>query len=116
MWSLVVFCSFKMAMMMMMMMMMAVLVFLQVQRALVTVDVDVAKLNCADDADDVKLTSAKRYLRATNWMFEARLAGSEIIDRYEQVTTMQPEWEQGYFSLGRCYDTQLKALPKVTTS
>lgn len=67
-----------------------------------TVDVDSSKLGNSTDSIEDRLVSAKRcacrspfsyarhscspfsrrrYLRATNWMFEAQLAGREVLNR-----------------------------------
>ena len=53
---------------------------------------------------------AKRTLYATRWMVESRLvAESAAIARFNVVCKLHPHWEKAWFSLGKFYDTLLKA-------
>lgn len=51
---------------------------------------------------------AQRILLTTNWMAETgQKQGQEVVDRYAAVTQLQPDWESGYFHLGKYFDLLL---------
>lgn len=52
----------------------------QIQRAIRVVDIDSKKLNSTEEETTRRVLS-KRFLMATNWMCEAELAGTELLER-----------------------------------
>jgi tetratricopeptide (TPR) repeat protein len=53
---------------------------------------------------------AKRALYATKWMAESRLISEPTaIERFRAVCSLHPSWEKAWFTLGKFFDSMLKA-------